>query len=123
MLKFTSDHEWILVEGETATIGVTNYAQKALGDVVFVELPEVDTAFEKGDEMCVVESVKAASEVYAPVSGTVIETNPTLEAEPALVNSSPDDDGWFVKLAIRDSAELDDLMDEAAYAEMVATLD
>ena len=123
MLKFTEDHEWVLVEGDTATVGITDYAQNALGDVVFVELPEPEAEFSKGDEMAVVESVKAASEVYAPVSGSIAAINEALEGEPALVNSSPSEEGWFVKMSLSDASELEDMMDEAAYAEFVAGLD
>ncbi|MFC3053448.1 glycine cleavage system protein GcvH [Kordiimonas pumila] len=123
MLKYTEDHEWILVEGDTATIGITDHAQSALGDIVFVELPEIGVSFSKGDDAAVVESVKAASEVYAPISGDILEVNTDLEADPAIVNSSPMDDGWFFKMKIADSSELDDMMDEAGYGEYVAGLE
>lgn len=123
MLKFTEDHEWVLLEGDTATVGITDYAQKALGDVVFVELPNPDLDVDKGSEIAVVESVKAASEVYAPVSGCVTAVNADLEGEPGLVNSSPMEDGWFVKMTLTDASELDDMMDEAAYTAFVANLD
>lgn len=113
--RFTKDHEWIRVEGDIATVGVTAYAAEQLGDVVFVELPETGKTVKAGDELAVVESVKAASEVYAPVSGEVTETNEALEAEPQKVNEAPDGDGWFVKLKLSDPAQLDALMDEAAY--------
>lgn len=121
-LYFTKDHEWISVEGDAATVGITDYAQAQLGDIVFVEVPPAGAAVDKGREAAVVESVKAASDVYAPVSGTVIEGNAGLEADPALVNSSPEDDGWFFKLTLSDPAELDGLMDEDAYKAFVATL-
>lgn len=121
-LYFTKDHEWISVEGDAATVGITDYAQAQLGDIVFVEVPPAGAAVDKGREAAVVESVKAASDVYAPVSGTVIEGNAGLEADPALVNTSPEDDGWFFKLTLSDPAELDGLMDEDAYKAFVATL-
>ena len=112
---FTDEHEWIDVEGETATVGITDYAQGQLGDIVFVELPDVGTVIDKGKDAAVVESVKAASDVYAPISGKVTETNAALDEDPALVNSSPETDGWFFKLTIADKGELDGLMDDAAY--------
>ena len=121
-LYFTKDHEWISVEGEAATVGITDYAQAQLGDIVFVEVPPAGAAVDKGKEAAVVESVKAASDVYAPVSGTVTEGNAALEADPALVNTSPEDDGWFFKLTLSDPAELDGLMDADAYKAFVATL-
>jgi len=114
-VKYTEDHEWIKVDGEIATIGISAYATKQLGDVVFVELPEIGTDMEKGDEAAVVESVKAASEVYAPIGGEVTEVNEALEDAPETVNASPDGDGWFLKLKIKDASELDSLMDEAKY--------
>lgn len=114
-VKYTKDHEWVNVDGETVTVGITAYAAEQLGDVVFVELPEIGASFDQGDEMAVVESVKAASEVYAPVSGEVMAVNDALEGEPQKVNESPDADGWFVKLKLSDKGQLDDLMDEAAY--------
>ena len=114
-LKFTEDHEWIKVEGETGTIGISPYAAKQLGDVVFVELPEIGREMDKGDEAAVVESVKAASEVYSPIGGEVIEVNETLEDAPETVNASPDGDGWFLKIKIADASELEALMDEAKY--------
>ncbi|PID65132.1 MAG: glycine cleavage system protein H [Gammaproteobacteria bacterium] len=112
---FTEDHEWIVVEGEMATVGITDHAQDQLGDIVFVELPEVDEEYGKGDDISVVESVKAAGDVHNPVSGTVVEVNETLEDEPATVNTSPEGDGWIYKIKLSDETELDDLMDEAAY--------
>lgn len=116
---FTDEHEWIDVEGEIATVGITDYAQEQLGDIVFVELPVEGAKFDKGDDAAVVESVKAASDVYAPISGEVIEANGALEDEPALVNSDPEEDGWFFKLRIADTAELEGLMNEAAYRKFV----
>ncbi|RMF11737.1 MAG: glycine cleavage system protein GcvH [Alphaproteobacteria bacterium] len=122
-IRFTEDHEWIRIEGDEGVIGITDYAQGQLGDVVFVELPEIGAEFAKGDEAAVVESVKAASEVYSPVSGTVTAVNGTLEDEPARVNSSPMGEGWFFRLKISEPSELDALMDEAAYRDYVAGLD
>ena len=119
---FSEEHEWIEVDGDSATIGITDYAQGQLGDIVFVEVPAAGTALAKGKEAAVVESVKAASDVYAPVSGTVTEGNAALEDDPALVNTAPESDGWFFKLTIADLAELDGLMDEAKYKEFVAGL-
>ena len=119
---FTEEHEWIEVEGDSATIGITDYAQGQLGDIVFVEVPSEGTQLAKGKEAAVVESVKAASDVYAPVSGTVTEGNPALEDDPALVNTAAESDGWFFKLAMSDAGELDGLMDEAAYRDWVKTL-
>jgi len=119
---FTEDHEWIEVEGDAATIGITDYAQGQLGDIVFVEVPSAGTTLAKGKEAAVVESVKAASDVYAPVSGTVTEGNSALEDDPALVNTAPESEGWFFKLAMSDPGELDGLMDEAAYKDFVAGL-
>jgi len=119
---FTEDHEWIEVDGETATIGITDYAQAQLGDIVFVEVPAAGTQLAKGKEAAVVESVKAASDVFAPVSGTVTEGNAALEDDPALVNTAPENDGWFFKLTISDPGELDGLMDEARYKDFVASL-
>lgn len=120
---FTEDHEWISVEKGIGTIGITDYAQKALGDVVFVELPAVGHEFEKGDEAAVVESVKAASEIYAPVTGEVIEANSELEDEPSKVNEDPMEGGWFFKVKIANKQELDDLMDEATYTAFVEGLE
>ncbi len=122
-IRFTEDHEWVRLEGDEGVVGITDYAQEQLGDVVFVELPEVGAEFAKGEEAAVVESVKAASEVYAPVSGAVTAVNGELEDEPALVNSSPMDKGWFFRVKISNPSELDGLMDEAAYREHVASLD
>lgn len=122
-IRFTDQHEWVRVDGDIATIGITDYAQEQLGDVVFVELPETGKELAAGDEAAVVESVKAASEVYSPVSGEVIDVNTEIEATPAGVNEDAMGDGWFVKLRLSDPSELDKLMDEAAYAEFVASLE
>jgi glycine cleavage system H protein len=121
-LKFTTDHEWVRVEGDTAVIGITDYAQQQLGDVVFVELPEVGKVLERGKDAAVVESVKAASEVYAPVDGVVVETNPLLLDEPATVNTDPHGAGWFLKVKLSDTAQLDALLDETQYKNMIAEL-
>ena len=121
-IYFTQDHEWISVEGDSATVGITDYAQAQLGDVVFVEVPPSGTQVTKGKEAAVVESVKAASDVYSPVSGTVTEANAALEADPSLVNTSPEADGWFFKLTLSNPAELEELMDETAYKAFVAGL-
>jgi len=119
---FSEDHEWIDVDGETGTVGITDYAQGQLGDIVFVEVPDEGKALSKGDDAAVVESVKAASDVYSPVSGTVIEGNAALADDPSLVNSDPEGEGWFFKITLSDAAELDGLMDEAAYEAFVARL-
>ena len=119
---FTDEHEWIDVDGDSATVGITDYAQGQLGDVVFVDLPDAGRAVTKGGEAAVVESVKAASDVYAPVSGTVTESNPALADDPSLVNSAPEAEGWFFKLTLSDASELDGLMDKAAYDAFVASL-
>jgi glycine cleavage system H protein len=114
-LKFSKDHEWIRVEGDLGTVGITSYAQEQLGDVVFVELPEIGRKVERGKEIAVVESVKAASEVFSPASGEVVEINKALPDSPGTVNSDPLGAGWFFKLRIANEAEIDKLMDEAAY--------
>jgi glycine cleavage system H protein len=119
---YTEEHEWIEVDGDMATIGITDYAQEQLGDIVFVEVPAEGTSLAKGKEAAVVESVKAASDVYSPISGTAIEGNTALEDDPSLVNSSPEQDGWFFKVTVADPAELEGLMDEAAYKDFVAGL-
>ena len=119
---FTKEHEWIRVEGDTATVGISNHAQEQLGDIVFAEVPEAGRRVTKGQEAAVVESVKAASDVYAPVSGEVIEGNPALADDPALINSDPEGQGWFFKLRLDDPGELDGLMDEAAYSDWIKTL-
>jgi len=122
-MKFTAEHEWVRIEGDIATVGISDYAQEQLGDVVYVELPEIGKQVGKGDEAAVVESVKAASEVYAPVSGEVVEVNDDLENAPAGVNEDAFGKGWFVKLKLSDPSELDGLMDEAAYKDYVESLD
>jgi len=119
---FTDEHEWIEVDGSTATVGITEYAQSQLGDIVFVEVPDEGRTVSKGDDAAVVESVKAASDVYAPVSGTVIEGNAALADNPGLVNEDPEGEGWFFKLTLSDESELEGLMDEAAYQAFVAKL-
>lgn len=119
---FTKDHEWIAVEGSEATVGITHYAQSQLGDITFVEVPAVDAAVAKGDSASVVDSVKAASDVYAPVSGTVTVVNTALEDQPELVNSDAEGEGWLWKMTLSDPAELAELMDEAAYQTFVAGL-
>ena len=119
---FTEDHEWIDVDGETGTVGISDYAQGQLGDIVFVDVPEDGKTLSKGDEAAVVESVKAASDVYSPVSGTVVEGNAALVDDPALVNTDPEGEGWFFRLTLSDPAELEGLMDEAAYEAFVAKL-
>jgi glycine cleavage system H protein len=119
---YTKDHEWIDVAGTTATVGITDYAQGQLGDVVFVEVPAAGTALTKGGAAAVVESVKAASDVYSPVSGTVTEANGALEGDPSLVNSAPEGEGWFYKMTLGNAGELDGLMDVEAYKSWVATL-
>jgi glycine cleavage system H protein len=118
-MKFSKEHEWIRVDGDVATIGITQHAAEQLGDLVFVELPDVGKTVAPGDEAAVVESVKAASEVYAPVSGEVVEVNSVLADEPGKVNEAPEGDGWFMKLKLSDASELDGLMDEAAYKAFV----
>ena len=113
---YTADHEWLRIDGDIATIGITDYAQSQLGDVVFIELPKVGRSLKKADPAAVVESVKAASDVYAPISGEVLEVNEAITAEPALVNSDAAGKAWFFKMKIADKSELGGLMDEAAYA-------
>jgi glycine cleavage system H protein len=120
MLKFTSDHEWILVENDSATIGVTQYAQEKLGDLVFVQLPKPGTALQAGAAAAVVESVKAASDVYAPINGEVTEINQQVVDDPTLVNADPAGKGWLFKLRIADRSQLDGLMDEPAYRALIA---
>jgi glycine cleavage system H protein len=121
-VKYTKDHEYIRIEGDTGTVGISHYAQEQLGDVVFVELPAPGKAVKKGDSAAVVESVKAASDIYSPVSGEVTAANPDLEGAPATVNDDPAGKGWFFKVKIANPAELDDLMDEAAYKAFLDTL-
>jgi glycine cleavage system H protein len=122
MLKFTEEHEWLLIEDDVATIGITEYAQQQLGDVVFVELPSPGKILEKGAAAAVVESVKAASDVYSPVTGEVLQNNQSLIDEPGLVNSEPMGNGWFFKIRIASPSELDGLMDEAAYQQRTSKL-
>ncbi|GER07243.1 glycine cleavage system H protein [Iodidimonas muriae] len=122
MIRYSEDHEWVRVEDGKGTVGITDYAQAQLGDVVFVELPEKGATLTKGDEAAVVESVKAASELYAPVSGEIIGLNTAVVDEPATVNTSPLDAGWFFEIALSDPSELDDLMDEDAYEAFVKDL-
>jgi glycine cleavage system H protein len=122
-IYFSEDHEWINVDGNVGTVGITNYAQNALGDIVFVEVPGVGDEFEKGDEVAVVESVKAASEIYSPVTGEVTAINEDLEDNASLVNTSPDVDGWFFKITISDTSELEGLLDEAGYKAFTAGLE
>ena len=121
-LYFTGEHEWIKVEGDTATIGISNHAQHALGDIVFAEVPEQGRSLNKGDEAAVVESVKAASDVYAPVSGEVTEANSALGDDPSLINVDPEGEGWFFKLRLTDRSELEGLMDETAYRDWSSKL-
>ena len=119
---YTEDHEWVEVDGDIGTVGISEYAQSQLGDIVFVEVPDEGKEVGKGDDVAVVESVKAASDVYSPVSGTVIEGNADLADNPALVNEDPEGEGWFFKLTLTDPSELEGLMDEAKYAAFVAKL-
>ena len=121
-LYFTKDHEWIRLEGDVATVGITDHAQNALGDIVFAEVPDSGKQLKKGDDAAVVESVKAASDVYAPVSGEVIQGNGAIAEEPALINSEPQGNGWFFTMKLSDPSELDGLMDEAAYKAYCDTL-
>ena len=121
-IKYSEDHEWVEVDGDTGTVGISNYAQEQLGDVVFIELPETGATVEKGAEVAVVESVKAASEIYTPVSGDIIATNAALEETPELVNSDAEGAGWFYKIKLADTGELDALMDADGYAEFVEGL-
>lgn len=121
-LYFTKEHEWIRVDGDIATVGITDHAQEQLGDIVFAEVPETGRRVGKGQEAAVVESVKAASDVYAPVSGEVVEGNSKVSDDPAVVNSDPEGEGWFFKLKLENPSELEGLMDEAAYRDWVKTL-
>jgi glycine cleavage system H protein len=120
--RYTRDHEWIRLDGDVALVGISDHAQEQLGDIVFVDLPEVGKALEKGAEAAVVESVKAASEVYAPVAGEVVEVNAALADGPGAVNESPEGKGWFIKLKLKNPADLDQLMDEDAYKAFLATI-
>ncbi len=121
-LRYTKDHEWVRLDGNVATVGVTDHAQQALGDVVFVELPEPGRELEAGEACAVVESVKAASDVYAPLAGRVTEVNSAVVDDPTLVNQAPDGDGWFFRIELDDPAAADELMDEAAYNALLETL-
>ena len=121
-MRFTKDHEWVVLEGDVATIGITAYAAEQLGDVVFVEVPEAGKSVKKGDGLAVVESVKAASDVYAPISGEVIEGNSGLSDAPETVNAEPESAGWFAKVKVADASEFEGLMDRAAYEEFLGTL-
>jgi len=121
MLKFTRDHEWLRIEGEIATVGITPYAQEQLGDLVFVELPQSGSKLERGAEAAIVESVKAASDVYSPIGGVVTEVNDGVVTEPGLVNSDPMGKGWLFKLRIADVSEIETLMDEAAYRSLIGS--
>ena len=121
-MRFTKDHEWVVVEGDVATIGITAYAAEQLGDVVFVEVPEAGKTVKAGDNLAVVESVKAASDVYAPIAGEVIEGNAALADAPETVNADPEGDGWFAKIKVSDASVLDGLMDQAAYDAYLTTL-
>ena len=121
-LYFTREHEWVRVDGDTATIGISDHAQQALGDIVFAEVPDAGKQLNKGDDAAVVESVKAASDVYAPVGGEVIEGNQAVADDPSLINRDPEGDGWFFKLKLSDAGEVEALMDEASYRDWVKTL-
>ncbi|MBX4948200.1 glycine cleavage system H protein [Rhizobium binae] len=120
MLKFTAEHEWLELDGDVATVGITTFAVEQLGDLVFVELPEVGKSFAKNDDAATVESVKAASEVYCPLDGEITEVNEAIVADPSLVNSDPQGAGWFFKLKLKNRADADGLLDEAAYKELTA---
>ena len=121
-LYFTREHEWVRVDGDVATVGISDHAQGALGDIVFAEVPEAGRTLAKGQEAAVVESVKAASDVYAPVGGEVVEGNAAIADDPSLINRDAEGEGWFFKLKLSDPSELEGLMDEAAYREFVSTL-
>ena len=122
MTRYTKDHEWVRLDGDVATIGISKYAAEQLGDVVYAETPAAGATFEKGADMAVVESAKAASDVYAPIAGTVVEANAALATQPDLINASPEGDGWFVKIKVANKTDVDALMDEAAYADYVKGL-
>lgn len=119
MLKFTEDHEWLRLDGDVATVGITTHASIQLGDLVFVELPDVGASFAKGDDVAVVESVKAASEIYAPLDGEITEVNPAIADDPSVVNNDPMNAGWFFKMKLKDASAADALMDEDAYKALV----
>jgi len=118
--KYSEDHEWISVDGDIGKVGITNHAQSLLGDIVFIELPEVGRTIEAGGEAGVIESVKAASDLFSPVTGKIVEINEALDSEPSLANSDPSGNGWFFKIKLSDTDELDSLMDEASYKELIA---
>jgi glycine cleavage system H protein len=120
-LRYSKEHEWVRLDGDIATVGISNFAQEQLGDVVFVELPDVGKKVEQSGDACVVESVKAASEVYAPVAGEIVEVNSALEEDPELVNQAPTGDGWFMKIRVSDPAQVEAMMDEAAYNAFTAS--
>lgn len=120
-LKYSKEHEWVRLEGDIATVGISNFAQEQLGDVVFVELPDVGKQVVQNGDAAVVESVKAASEVYAPLTGEIVEVNAALEDDPELVNQSPTGDGWFMKIRLSDASQLEGMMDEAAYNDFTAS--
>jgi glycine cleavage system H protein len=122
-LRYTNDHEWVRIEGDVAVVGISDYAQEQLGDVVFVELPDVGVSFKQNDYAAVVESVKAASEIYAPISGEILSVNGDLADAPETLNSDPTGNGWMFKISISDAGEIDALMDEAAYKAYVEGLD
>ena len=122
-VKYTRDHEWISIDGKIATVGITDYAQEQLGDLVFVELPEVGKAFDQGESAAVVESVKAASEIYAPIGGEITEANDALGDAPEKINEDATGDGWIFKMKLGDASELDELMDEAAYKDYLTSLE
>jgi len=117
--KYTEDHEWVSVDGDVATFGITDHAQEQLGELVFVELPQVGSTLTKGGEAAVVESVKAASDVYAPISGEVVETNTSLDSDPTKVNEDPEGSGWLIKIKLSDSSELDGMLDSDAYSKLI----
>ncbi len=119
-MKYTEEHEWLRVEGDLVVVGITEHAAEQLGDVVFVELPEIETRVAKGDEVCVIESVKAASDILAPVEGEIVEINDALADNPGLVNEDPTGDAWFFKMKIDDLSVLDDMMDEQEYKDFIA---
>ncbi len=119
MLKFTKDHEWLKIDGDVATVGITAHAAEQLGDLVFVQLPEIGTTLDKGQVAAVVESVKAASDVYAPLAGEVVEINEAIVSDPSIVNANPESDGWFYKLKLADLESVDGLMDEATYKQLI----
>ena len=118
-LRYTNEHEWLKVEGDHAILGITDHAQELLGDIVFVELPELDASYNKSETIGVIESVKAASDVYAPITGTIIEVNPELESNPDIINQDPHQQGWLCKIKIKDSSELDQLLTAEQYQDLI----